>query len=416
MLTMLIFFVPRSIRNVYFAFKDCFDELQFNCPTACSFFLLFLFAQSSLCDFVRICGRCPSVSALNRAAFKFKPNRFMRRNQTRILKKLEARDHGDFCFAVDDTANPKYGPTVFASASFGSSSGLYFGQKVLVLVVVDLRSHEAFPISYAFLSSKKDPHHVPAHERAQDLLASAIAEGFPPMPVAADSWFDSKEFIKAVNDLGCEFAGELKGNRLARTKAESGAPRSKLGQWFKNLMRQRLTQTRFQKRREKRGKAFSEKTLFINGLDLPLKIIAVYNRINGVTPFAFYATTDSSMSGAKLWRMSRARWAIEVMFRDLKQSLGFGRLTAGGEGGAHMAVCLPLILLTSIRLEADETWESQARETLGTIVKHQREGALTKSIETMIHNPGTARLERLQARRKNPNRKPTNKCGEKTVA
>lgn len=339
----------------------------------------------------------------------------MRRNQKRILKKLAERGHGDFCFAVDDTANPKYGST-FASASFHSSSGPYFGQKILVLIVVDLRTRMAFPISYAFLTGKKDPNHVPGNERALELIESAICAGFPPMPVTADSWFDSKEFIRAVHDLGCEFAGELKGNRLARANPEPGSVRQRLGLWFSDLKRNRLTQTRFQKRSEKRGKAYSEKILLINGLDLKLTIIAVYNRINGVKPFAFYATTDSSMTGTKLWRLSRARWAIEVLFRDLKQSLGFGSLTAGGEGGAHLAVCIPLILATSIRLDSNETWASQDCDTLGTTVKRQREEALSVSIETMIHNPKNKLLALLKARRKNPNRKPTNLSGEKKSA
>ena len=81
-----------------------------------------------------------------------------------------------------------------------------------------------------------------------------------------------------------------------------------------------------------------------------------------------------------------------------------------------MAVCIPLILLTSIRLEASETWESKGRETLGTIVKRHREDSLSKAIDTIIHNPNTSRLVRLKARRKNPNRKPTNKCGEGKAA
>jgi hypothetical protein len=240
--------------------------------------------------------------------------------------------------------------------------------------------------------------------------------GFPPLPVAADSWFDSKEFIQEVKKMGCVFVGELKGNRLARPNVNSGTPRQKLTKWFEKIKRVRLSQTKFQKRQEKRGKAFSGKTLFINDLALPLNVIAVYNRLNGKVPFAFYATTDSSMTGSKLWRYSRARWAIEVLFRDLKQSLGFGGLTAGGEGGAHMAVCIPLILLTSIRLDSKEIWNSEDRETLGTTVKRHREFALTKAIDTIIANPGSARIARLRARRKNPNQKPTNSCGGKKSA
>jgi len=353
------------------------------------------------------------VSDLSRATFSFRPNRFMRRNQKRILKKLAGRDHGDFCFAVDDTANPKYG-TTFCS-NFHSASGPFFGQKILVLAIVDLKTHQAFPISYVFLTGKKDPNHVPAQHRAIDLLQEAIHCGFPPLPVTCDSWFDSREFIDSVIQMGCIFAGELKGNRRA-SAGPKGFVTRKLASIFRFLPKNRLPQTRYQKRKEKRGKAFSQKKLFIAQLGIPLKVIAVYNRINGIKPFAYYATNDTSMTGARLWMYSRGRWAIEVLFRDLKQFFGFGSLTAGGEGGAHMAVCLPLILVTSIRLDPEVVWKSKEGETPGAIVRRNCEEGLTKTIDAIIFGPKTKRIAKLRARRSFPTKKPRDFCGEKMSA
>jgi hypothetical protein len=106
----------------------------------------------------------------------------MKRNRGRILKKLHERGHGDFCFAVDDTANPKYGSSVFGSAKFHSSGGPFFGQKVLVLVIVDLKTRQALPISYVFLTGKTDPNHIPGHHRALDLIEEAIHDGFSTSP------------------------------------------------------------------------------------------------------------------------------------------------------------------------------------------------------------------------------------------
>lgn len=413
---MLIFFVPSSVRKVYFLFKDLFAEQKFSYLSSCSLLVFFLSGCRTFSDFVRSCPWSPSVSSLSRYAEAFEPNRFMRRNRNRILKKLASCGHSDFCFAVDDTANPKFGSGVFASAHHGSSSGLYFGQKILVLVVVDLRTRKSYPVSYAFLSGKKDLNHISAPERAVKLIADAIGDGFPPLPVTSDSWFGSKEFIQAVHDLGCEFAGELKTNRNARENNQKDDIKQKITKWFTSLKRYRLSRSEHQKRKEKRGKAYSEKYLYITGLNRQLKIIAVYNRINGVNPFAIYATTDLSMTGSKLWKLSRARWSIECLFRNLKQSLGFGGLTAGSEGGAHMAVCLPLILATSIELDAGEIWGSTGQETLGTIVKKQLEESFGKAIDLVISTHNSPRLERLRARRKNPNQKPTNICGNKKTA
>ena len=413
---MLIFFVPPSVREVYFLFKDLFTEQGFSYLPACSLLVFFLSGNTSFSDFVRSCPWSPSVSSLCRYAKAFEPNRFMRRNRKRILKKMAACGHSDFCFAVDDTANPKFGSGVFASAPHGSSSGLYFGQKILILVVVDLRTRHAYPISYIFLSGKKDPNHIPAPERAIGLIADAIGDGFPPFPVTSDSWFGSKEFIQSVHALGCEFAGELKTNRNARAGLGREDSVRNITTWFTNLTRYRLTRSKHQKRKDKRGKAYSEEMLYITGLSTQLKIIAVYNRINGANPFAIYATTNLSMTGARLWKLSRARWSIECLFRNLKQSLGFGSLTAGSEGGAHMAVCIPLILATSIELDAREIWKSAGRETLGTIVKKQREASFGKAIDLVINNHNSSQLAMLRARRKNPTRKPTNISGEKKIA
>ena len=81
-----------------------------------------------------------------------------------------------------------------------------------------------------------------------------------------------------------------------------------------------------------------------------------------------------------------------------------------------MAVCIPLILLTSIRLDTKDIWDSECKESLGTTVKRHRELALSKTIDSIVCNPNSPRIERLRARRKNPNQKPTNLCGEKMSA
>ena len=416
---MPIFFVPLAIRQVYFLFKDCFKEGGYGWLQSCSLLVFFLLDCSNLSTFVRCCPWSPSVSSLSRMAENFKPNRFMRRNQRRILKKLHKRGQENFCFALDDTANPKYGSKVFGSAPFHSSSGSYFGQKILVLVVVDMKLHQAYPVSYVFLTGKNDPDHVPANQRALELLKEALKFGFPQMPVTSDSWFDSKDFIQAVHKMGCEYAGELKSNRQARVNTSPTCTRKSIKKWFAEEKNLRLKQSRYQRHRNKRGKAYCQKTLFINGLGLPLQVIAVYNRINGTSPFAIYASTNPSTTGSRLWNLSRARWAIEVLFRDLKQSLGFGRLTAGGEGGAHLSVCLPMILLTSIRLDKCDFWVSDKKssnDSLGTVVKKVREASLEKTIESIIHLPGSQKLALLLARRKNPTKKPTNGCGDKIAA
>ncbi len=71
---------------------------------------------------------------------------------------------------IEESTNPRYGKTIFRSGRFGSSGGIYSGQKVLLIVLVDIRRKIAIPLSYAFLTSKKDLSHIPAPGQPSWLL------------------------------------------------------------------------------------------------------------------------------------------------------------------------------------------------------------------------------------------------------
>jgi hypothetical protein len=72
--------------------------------------------------------------------------------------------------------------------------------------------------------------------------------------------------------------------------------------------------------------------------------------------------------------------------------------------------------LTGFQLDTSEIWELTGKETLGTVVKKQREASFSKAIDLVTNNHNSPRLQKLQARRKNPNQKPTNISGEKMIA
>lgn len=407
-----------AIRKVYDQNKDLFSSRGLNYKSSCGLLSLPLLGVKTLSDAVRQCPWSYSVSTFSRNVQAFQSNRFIRRMQKKILKKYDgALNPDDFCYVIDDTANPKYGNGIFRSYPFHSSAGPYHGQKVLLIVLVDMKRWIALPLGYAFLTSKKEPEHNPAPQVALEGLKNLLEAGFPKLPVVTDSWFDSTDFIQQLKSIGLEFCGEIKATRLVRTNPGHFVKWVKLAQAFKHRDRKPLPARKSQKRRQqKRGKVFSELFARLKNLGLSIKIIAVYNRKNGVNAFAYYATTSVSLSGAKLWQFSRARWCIECLFRDLKQNLSFGRLPCGGESGADLAVCLPLILITSMRLDGAAVWNEDPNTTIGEIVAAHREKALRSSIDLIIHNPKHGKIERLKARRSHLRSKPTNRCGEKKAA
>jgi IS4 transposase len=82
-------------------------------------------------------------------------------------------------------------------------------------------------------------------------------------------------------------------------------------------------------------------------------------------PFAFYASSDTTISGTKIWEYSRARWAIEKLFRDLKQNLSFGTLATRKKGKSDGVVVLRLSPLTSARFVLSQ----KSKKALTSVIK-----------------------------------------------
>ena len=151
--------------------------------------------------------------------------------------------------------------------------------------------------------------------------------------------------------------------------------------------------------------------LAIRKIEHPIKCIAVFNSRTDKNAFAYYVSTDHTIAGSTLWKLSRARWKIECLFRDMKQSLSFGKLPCSGKGGSDLSVCLPMILITSLRLDSD-LWGQNHSATIGTRVKNVRETSLEKSIFKIAKNPENILVEKFTQRRKRINKKPVDKAAE----
>lgn len=401
--------VPQGIRKVADRYKGLFADSALRYPALCALLTMYLLGCDGLSDVVRACPWAPSVSALSRAVAAFDGNRFMRRLRASILRRYKGRLRGeDFAFAIDDTDNPKYGKSIFASSHWAGSKGRYFGQKILVVALVDIRRGIALPLAFAFARKKVDPSYISLIDQAAALLAECINEGFPPLPVVCDSWFDSSALMLSLDRLGLTYAGELKSNRHARGTAAPRGRRYKMAEFFDNEPRQGVpaSPNAIPKKKQHRPgrlsrKAIAERIAMINGYPSPVKIVAVYDNAREPRAFAYYVSTDRLMTGAKLWALSRARWAIEVLFRDLKQNLSFGRLACVGQQAADLAVCLPLALYASLKDESSEVWGSTVRTdaSLGSLVQSLRQRMLDASINLIAANPGHRTVERLRARR-----------------
>jgi len=403
--------------------SDCFKDTVFGRMAAfnnlCAFFTLYLLEQLSMSSLVRTCPWTFSVSDLSRAIDGFDANRFMRRHRSSVLRRYENGEmlnSTDFCYAIDDTDNPKYGKGVYRVGKWKGSKGHYVGQKILVVVMVDIVRGFAIPLHYAFVGKKGEPGYLSGIDLGVKLFEEIINANFPLLPVAADSWFDSVDFMKGLRKIGLHYCGEIKGNRRVKDNPGPNVAWVKLPQLFSGKTRKRL-RTRLDsekvRRRKKKGKCGAVARIMIKDFGNMLSAIAVYNTRRSKDAFAYYVSTDLSITGARLWEISRARWKIECMFRDLKQNLSFGRLPCQGKEAADLAVCMPFVLYTSLRLEPSEYWGLKQKGSVSEMLRKIREQELNKSINLIAYNPSHAKVLRLKARRQMLTHKPVNKAAGK---
>ena len=98
--------------------------------------------------------------------------------------------------------------------------------------------------------------------------------------------------------------------------------------------------------------------------------------------FGYFASTDRTMPEATLRKIYSARWAIEVLFRNLKQNLSFGTLLCGDKNASDFAVCMLFALVVSLRLKP-KIWQNEAGHTIGEMIAVIKEKSLHRHIELL---------------------------------
>ncbi len=370
-------------------------------------FAYFLMEYDSVSDQLRQSTWTLSESHFLSMVSSFPANRFMRRLRSTILNRYKGSfDPKHFIFAVDDTDNPKYA-NIASVSNFRSSKGKYVGQKVMVLVLVNERENFAVPLSFKFCTPKSDPNHIKGTTLAVTLIQETISFGFPKLTLVADSWFDSVEIAAKLDEIGVPYVWEMKSNRNVKSNPGPKVKWSKLGPLFKGIERTLVTNRLGGTTR----KWVAELRILLKNRKRYIKAIAVFNRKNGRDAFAFYGSTDLSMSGARIWRVARSRWAIECLFRDLKQNLNFGRFKSANENAVNLAVVIPLIVITLLRLEPRKFGLREGM-TVGAMVAELRKRVLDDSINYILREPNGTKIQQLANRRSQITGKPcTTTCG-----
>jgi hypothetical protein len=278
---------------------------------------------------------------------------------------------------------------------------------------VDIKRRIALPLSYAFLHNQNHPEYENALKKAVKLVDECLESGFPKLPVVADSWFDSVELMREFLNRGMTYVSEIKSRRVARIGTGQWVRYKKLPDIFHSPFGEVYARPLNTKRERGRPSLrFTEsKVLQLKNLKTPVRIVALFNKRTSRKAYAYFASTDRTMPGATVWKIFRSRWCIEVLFRDLKQNLSFGKLPCAGKNAADMAVCMPLVLIVSLRTRP-ELWNMKENLTIGAMIDKIRLETLDASITALSFENSRALRQRTQARRHHSriNKKPTNQA------
>lgn len=153
-------------------------------------------------------------------------------------------------------------------------------------------------------------------ELTKGMITRAIKHGVKFRYVLADSWFTCKDLVQFIHTrrYKCHWMGMIKVGEKSKTKYHTGTGDFTAPELVKRL---------------KKDKKYSKK--------LKCHYIMVDATFGGVTVRIFLVrrtnhgswngllTTDTSLTFLKAWEIYSRRWSLEVVFKDSKGYLGFGK-------------------------------------------------------------------------------------------
>jgi hypothetical protein len=427
---MLMFCIPLLARAIADRYKDLLEFLPHS--VLCAYIAMSLSGLDSFSALVRLAPWTASLSTLSADLNSIAPehlNRVMRRLRWSVLKRV-AKNPDEWAFFFDTTANPKRVEGLSGRGLWATSSqNIFDGRNLAVLAVINKRTGAAIPIAWAPCIKEKDDkvNGKTAWELVLELLDVALDAGYPKLDVGGDSWFDGLPFLQALDARGFVFNIELKSSRTAKSNIGPKVRWRQLAEQFEGEKKEAVRAGTRQPALEIQGlqgiKYVVQKILWIRSSqkdksgktsELRVHVAAMYNHAAEKRPFAFYATNGLAKSGAWQWQMARWRWNIEVLFRDLKQNLAWGKLAIESHIGCDAFIVIPFLIVAYLRLDVD----LEGKRTIGEMLAESKQASLLRSIEFIRKNPKHGLYRKFKARM-NPARackKPVDSVAEEKIS
>ena len=177
-----------------------------------------------------------------------------------------------------------------------------------------------------FLMGKNDPDFKSKLELAQELIDDAQEKQVPFRYVVFDSWYSAADVLNSVQEKNLHFITEVKSDR----KAFFVNPKTHKG-YFANqdelvtLIKTHLWHKVKVIKNNGRSLAVYSYTSRLKSADFPVKVFVVFGNLNAKDnrDVRTIVTNDLDLSAEKAVLIYLQRWAIERLFRELKDSFYF---------------------------------------------------------------------------------------------
>lgn len=234
------------------------------------------------------------------------------------------------------------------------------------------------------LDERKKAYDTSKIELAMQMIRRAIRHRVKFSYVLADSWFTCQSVVKFINGMHvkCHWLGMIKVGENSRTKYKVGSYMLTAPQLVKKGKKEKL-----KKYSRKLRCHYIQYDAVFGGVKVRIFLTRRSNHGN----WNGLLTTDTSLEFFKAWEIYSRRWALEVVFKDCKSFLGFGKCQshtfAAQIAAATICAIQYNLLSTAKRFSSYETigalFREVSRETLEVSAAQQIWGVLQELVNAI---------------------------------
>ncbi len=216
------------------------------------------------------------------------------------------------------------------------------------------------------LKSRKEDYDTSKIELAKEMIRQAIRRKVRFSYVLADSWFTCQSMVKFIHRLHvrCHWLDMIKVGEKSRAKYKVCRKEFTAPQLVKKGKKEKL------KKYSRRLRCYYIRYDAVFG---GIKVRIFLTRRTNHGSWNGLLTTDTEIEFAKAWEIYSRRWALEVVFKDCKTYLGFGKCqsrTFAAQIAAATLCAIQYNLLSTARRFSDyETIGGLFREACGDSIQ-----------------------------------------------